>query len=270
MPVYGSDLINTSAAGQPADNEDRPFSFAMGTQIFINPVNTPTNAIVTFKLDAALITSTIASGLSNVALGLATDSELNSLSNWTEYYISAASPNRFAVGFGRLSTSTEKISVNISGVSVFTLARPQTVTSVSDSSNSLVITSHPYNLGDRVRVNSTGLIPGGLSLTTNYYVISDGLNGIKLATSRANAVLGSEVDIQTAGTGTITVASDEDLILTRNGSTGDVTLQREATTVATFVQKNLRSPLRLFYWNREQSASNTLPVLKNIKVRGAI
>ena len=33
--AIGSDLINTSANGQPNDNEDRPFSFAIGTQLWL-------------------------------------------------------------------------------------------------------------------------------------------------------------------------------------------------------------------------------------------
>ena len=51
----GSNLINTSATGQPTNNEDRPFSFAIGTQIFLNPSDDPTDAVVSFKADANLL-----------------------------------------------------------------------------------------------------------------------------------------------------------------------------------------------------------------------
>ena len=270
MPVLGSSLINTSSNGQPTDLEDRPFSFAIGTQIFINPSDDPTDAVVSFKPDASLVNGTLASGTSNVAIGFAIDSELNTLSGWTESEISTASPNRFAVGFGRLTTAPEKISLNVEGASVLTLARPQTVSAVSEASNTLTINSHPFVTGDRVLIKSTGTVPGGLSSTVAYFAISASSNSIKLATSRAGALAGSEIDIQTAGSGTITVASDEIFTLIRAGSTGSVTLKRGDVTVATFTQTNGASPLRLFYWNREQSASSTLPVLKEIKVRGAI
>ena len=33
MTVTGSSLVNTSSNGQPTDNEDRPFSFAIGTDL---------------------------------------------------------------------------------------------------------------------------------------------------------------------------------------------------------------------------------------------
>lgn len=270
MPVLGSSLINTSANGQPTDLEDRPFSFAIGTQIYINPSDDPTDAIVSFKVDASLLNGTLTSGESNLAIGFATDAELNTLSNWSESIISTASPNIFCAGFGRVTTAPEQVSVNIEGTSILTIARPQTVDGVSDAANTLNISSHPFNTGDRIVVSSTGTVPGGLSSTVAYYVIKDSKDSIKLATSRAGAVAGSEIDIQTAGSGTITVTSDEIFSLIRAGSDGSVTLRRGDVTVATFTNTNVASPLRLFYWNREQSASSTLPVLKEIKVRGAI
>jgi len=270
MPVLGSSLINTSTNGQPTDLENRPFSFAIGTQVFINPSDDPTDAVVSFKPDASLINGTLTSGTSNLAIGFAIDAELNTLSNWDESQISTVSANRFAVGFGRLTTAPNKVSVNVQGTSVLTIARPQAVSGVSDASNTLTINAHPFNTGDRVLVTSTGTVPGGLSSAVSYFVINTSTNSIKLSTSRAGAVAGSEIDIQTAGSGTITVASDEIFTLTRAGSTGSVTLKRGDVTVATFTQTNGASPLRLFYWNREQSASSTLPVLKEIKVRGAI
>lgn len=270
MPVIGSNLVNTSADGQPTDLEDRPFSFAIGTQIFLNPTDDPTDAVVSFKVDPALLATSLTTGTSNLSIGLATDPELNSLSGWTESYISQASPNRFAVGFGRVDTAVNKVGVNVTGTQVTTIARPQEADSVDSSSNTLTINNHPFSTGDRVFVSSTGTIPGGLSTSVAYYVINESANSIKLAISYANAIDRSEIDMQTAGSGTITVASDEIFTLTRAGSSGSVTLKKGDVTIATFAESNTNSPLRLFYWSREQSASNSLPVLKEIKVRGAI
>lgn len=270
MPVSGSTLTNTSANGQPTDNEDRPFSFAIGTQIFLNPTDDPTDAVVSFKVDPTLLNGTLTSGTSNLSIGFATDAELNALSGWTESYISTVNGNRFAVGFGRLTNSPEKVSVNIEGTSYATVARQQTISAVDAAGNTLTINSHPFSTGDRVVVNSDATIPGGLSSSVSYYVINNSSNDIKLSTSYAGAVAGSEIDIQTVGSGTITVASDEIFTLTRVGSSGSVTLKKGDLTIATFSQTNAGSPLRLFYWCREQSASSTLPVLKEIKVRGAI
>ena len=131
------------------------------------------------------------------------------------------------------------------------------------------ITGHPFNTGDRVIVTSSGAVPGGLVSGIGYFVISASANSIKLSTTRLSAAGGSEIDLQSTGSGTITVASDEIFTLTRAGTSGTVTLKKADVTVGTFTNTNVNSPLRLFYWNREQSASSTIPVLKEIKVTGA-
>ncbi len=266
----GSNLINTSAQGQPTDAEDRPFSFAIGTQIFLNPSDDPTNAVISFKADASLLAGSLASGASNLSIGLSVDAELNTLSAWGEAFISTASSNRFPVGFGRVNTAPDKIGVNVEGTQVATIGKPKTVSVVDTSSNEFSISGHPYNTGDRVVITSDGAVPGGLVSGTGYFVISASANSIKLSTTRTGAVGNSEIDIQSVGSGTITVASDEIFTLTRAGSSGTVTLKKADVTVGTFTNTNVNSPLRLFYWNREQSASSTVPVLKEIKVTGAI
>lgn len=270
MTVTGSSIVNTSSNGQPSDNEDRPFSYAIGTQIFLNPVDSPTEAVVEFTIDPNLLNGSVSSGTSNLAIGFATDAELSTLSGWNESYISSStSPNRFSVGFGRLSNATSKISVNVDGVSRMTLARPQVVSSIDTGSNTLSINAHPFNTGDRVTVTSSGDQPQGLLASTSYYVVNSTVNGIKLASTYAGATQGSEIDIQSTGSGTITVASNEVFTLSRNGS-GQVNLLRGDVAVASFSQSNSTSPLRLFYWCREQSASSTDPIISGIKVRGAV
>ena len=266
----GSNLINTSASGQPTDNEDRPFSFAIGTQIFLNPTDDPTSAVVSFKADVNLLAGTLTSGSSNLSIGFSTDSELSTLSQWGESNISGTSANRFPIGFGRLTNAPTKIGVNVEGTQVATLGKPTTVSSVDTASNEIAMTAHPFNTGDRVIVTSTGAVPGGLSANVGYFVIAASANSIKLSNSRLNSITSNDIDIQSVGSGTITVASDEIFTLTRAGSSGSVTVKKEDVTIATFTNTNATSPLRLFYWNREQSASSTDPVLKEIKVTGAI
>lgn len=270
MTVLGSSLVNTSPNGQPSNNEDRPFSFALGTQIFINPSDDPTDAVVEFKITPSLLAGALPAGQSNLAIGFATDAELNTLSNWDQSYVSAPDPNRFIVGFGRLNTAPELVSVNIQGNRVSSVARDQTATSVDVNNNSLTINSHPFATGDRVIVSSTASTPTGLVPGTPYFVINDSVNSIKLASTYQNSLGASEIDIQSSGSGTITIASDEIFTLIREGATGTVSLSRGSVTVSTFANQNVSSPLRLFYWCREQSASTTVPVLKEIKVRGAI
>ena len=270
MTVNGSTLINTSANGLPGDTDDRPFSFAIGTQIFLNPTDDPTDAVVSFKFNPDLLTSTSAAGASTVAIGLATDSELDSLASWGTNYIGTADADAFAVGFCRLLSTPTQIGVNLEGTQISTLGRSSDAESVSLALNTFAITSHPFVTGDRVLVSSSGSIPGGLSSAISYFIIRDSANTVKFASSVEGANAGAEIDIQTIGSGTITVATDEIFTLTRTGSTGSVTLKKGDATIFTFTNLNVTSPLRLFYWCREQSVSSTLPIFKEIKVRGAL
>lgn len=270
MTVTGSTLINTSAAGLPTDLDDRPFSFAIGTQICLNPTDDPTDAVVSFKFNPDLLTSTTTAGNSTVAIGLATDSELDALASWTSSYIGTADADAFPVGFCRLVTAPAQVGVNVEGSQVTTLGRSSDAESVSVSLNTFTVSTHPFVTGDRVLVSSTGIIPGGLSSALPYFIINDSSSTVKFATSFDAAVAGTEIDIQTIGSGTITVATDEIFTLTRTGSTGSVTLKKGDVTIFTFTNQNVTSPLRLFYWCREQSVSSTLPIFKEIKVRGAL
>lgn len=60
----------------------------------------------------------------------------------------------------------------------------------------------PYT---RVRLTTTTTLPGGLATATDYYVIKITDTTIQLATSYANAVAGTAINITDAGTGTHTI-----------------------------------------------------------------
>lgn len=73
--------------------------------------------------------------------------------------------------------------------------------------------------------NSGGALPAGLVAATNYWVIVNGANTYQFATTRANALAGTKVDITDAGTGVQTMtrqpaaaASTDDFIV--NSATG--------------------------------------------------
>lgn len=62
--------------------------------------------------------------------------------------------------------------------------------------------SHGLSSGQTVYLtNSGGALPGGLSASTKYYVISASSSTIKLATSRANAIAGTAINITSAAGG---------------------------------------------------------------------
>lgn len=59
--------------------------------------------------------------------------------------------------------------------------------------------------GMKVQATTTGGLPAGLALATDYFVIRLSATTIKLATTLANAVAGTAIDITSQGTGTHTL-----------------------------------------------------------------
>jgi hypothetical protein len=77
------------------------------------------------------------------------------------------------------------------------------VTPASDLINEV---AHGFRTNDLVRLTSTGVLPAGLALATDYYVIRVDADNIKLASTQFNAEWGIAVDITAAaGGGTHTV-----------------------------------------------------------------
>ena len=109
------------------------------------------------------------------------------------------------VGFYRLTsvtTTTAQATTN-------TLSQSDTFT--ADASTDVCTWTSTANIpsnilvGTRVRLTTTTTLPAGLATATDYYVIRVSDTTFKLATSYANAVAGTAINITDAGTGTHTV-----------------------------------------------------------------
>lgn len=98
---------------------------------------------------------------------------------------------------------------------------------VTVGTENIAISSHGFLTGLKVQLtNSGGALPTGLSAATDYYVIRVDANNIKLASSRANAVAGTAVDITAAaggGTHTVTAVSTIAGTIKLQGSLDDST-----------------------------------------------
>jgi len=79
-------------------------------------------------------------------------------------------------------------------------------------------------IGEGVRVASSGTLPGGLSAATTYYAFHAAGGALKLATSYANALLGTAINITSAGSGTHTLTYHDEVRYACNGmvSTSDL------------------------------------------------
>lgn len=109
------------------------------------------------------------------------------------------------VGFYRLTavtTTTAQTTTNtLSQSDTFTADAPSDVCTYTSTANI------PSNIlvGTRVRLTTTTTLPAGLAVATDYYVIKVSDTTFKLATSYANAIAGTAINITDAGTGTHTI-----------------------------------------------------------------
>ena len=70
------------------------------------------------------------------------------------------------------------------------------------------VVNQPSNIltGTRVRLTTTTTLPAGLALATDYFVIRISDTTFRLASSFANAIAGTQIDITNAGSGTHTIS----------------------------------------------------------------
>ena len=92
-----------------------------------------------------------------------------------------------------------------------------TVSAVTTGADSLTINNHPFNVGERVYITTTATLPGGLSALTEYFIIDTDANTIKLATTKANAIAGTAIDLTSTGSGTIVVEHTKYIEASGNG-----------------------------------------------------
>lgn len=74
-----------------------------------------------------------------------------------------------------------------------------------DTTDAIGYTGYDISTFSRVRLTTTGTLPGGFALATDYWTIRTSATASRLATSLANAVAGTFIDITSVGTGTHTI-----------------------------------------------------------------
>lgn len=88
-----------------------------------------------------------------------------------------------------------------------------TVESVDVSANTLTLTAHGLLTGDGpVRFTTSNTLPGGLALSTDYWIIRTSANAIKLAARFVDAINLTAIDLTSAGTGTHTLTDTADTL----------------------------------------------------------
>lgn len=159
------------------------------------------------------------------------------------------------IGFYRVTsvtTTTAQATTNTLGQSdTFTADDTTDICTYSSTAN------FPSNIltGTRVRLTTTTTLPAPLATATDYYVVKQSDSTFKLATSYANAVAGTVIDITTTGTGTHTIT----WLLPRytNGAGVNAIFFNPNSTALGAATPNLS----LGYTNSTQTASRATPTV---------
>jgi hypothetical protein len=112
----------------------------------------------------------------------------------------------FGAAWSEIDTAELSAAANICD-EIVPLRAKQTTFTANAGTDLLTLADGDMNLttGSRVRVSSTGTLPGGLSATTDYFFIVVGNLTGRLASSEENAKAGTAIDLSSAGTGTHTI-----------------------------------------------------------------
>lgn len=78
---------------------------------------------------------------------------------------------------------------------------------VTAGSDTITLTAHAFNNGDKVRFTTDDTLPDPLATLTDYWVIFVDANTIKVAASQADAELGIAIDLIDGGTGNHTITA---------------------------------------------------------------
>jgi len=265
----GSSIINTSPSGLPVELEDRAYAFCIGTQIFQNPSQEPRNGRFSFKIEPELFDVAVSgNAVGTTAIGIATSTNISAVSTWAaanEIRDNGSNYGIYSVSFAESTSNNRKVNVCCAGSTIASVVKNTVSSSTDIAFDTLTISGHGYATGDAVIIYS-GSTPTPLQSGVTYYAIPSGTNKVRLASTRANALAGSGIDITVSG-GPVYLKSDDVFELRRDGITGAVDLYRNNAAIYAF--SGTTATLRPFFWTRESSNSATIPVFKEIKVSGA-
>lgn len=169
------------------------------------------------------------------------------------------------VGFYRVTSVTTVTSQALTN----TFAQTNAITAVDTGADTVNHTAYNLLTGTRVQLTTSGTLPAGLALATDYFIIRETDTRCKLATSYANARAGTAIDITGAGSGTHTI----NWLLPRytNGAGVQAIMWNTNATALGAATPNLSLPN---YTNSEQVSGRatpaTLPIGKTAAANGLI
>lgn len=253
LPTTAAVAGEWSMLARSGGNPGADALFNTGTNLAFQPVSsTTTNA-------------------SSIPIGPAVTSDYKYITNASAF--SAAATTMPAVmmlvdlvGFYRVTSVT---TITAQSTTNTITSTTNTITSVDTGTDTVTHTFYALLTGTRVQLTTTTTLPAGLSTATDYYVIRVTDTTCKFATSYANAIAGTAIDITTTGTGTHTINT----LLPRwtNGAGVQAIMWNTNATAMGAATPNLSLSS---YTNSEQTGSRatptTLPIGKTAAANGLI
>ena len=170
--AVGSSIVNLTASGLPSEQEDRAYSFCLGTQILQNPSQTPRTGTLSFKVTPNQFDVAVAGdAVGTTAIGLAESTNISTVSTWsaaTELKDDGSGYGIYAVSIAEKDGDGGKVNVATAGQSVATVVKNRTASGTSSIDNTFECTSHGYTAGDAV-VIASGTLPNPLATEYNVF-----------------------------------------------------------------------------------------------------
>lgn len=109
-----------------------------------------------------------------------------------------------------------------------------TFTTVDTSADTITSTAHGFYTGLKVQVSTSGTLPTGLTASTDYYLIRTDADTLQFATSLANALAGTQIDLTGTGSGTQTIEVQDDNLVFIHKNNGNAANIADGSTSTAF------------------------------------
>jgi hypothetical protein len=212
MPYIGTDWV--MVAGTPFDTAS-----TVDTNSSVSAYITNRNTGVLTTLAANWISSftppAIESSFLNLALCYPSNAIVETPGSSFYFYYPTLSATGLNVWIGSVSNLASTPTIGASSTA-YTITSPAGVDTVND----WVTTSADVPNFSRVRFTTSSALPAPLALATNYWTIRITASTSRIATSYANAVAGTYIDLTTTGAGTQTMTAYQTLNLDTSAVVG--------------------------------------------------
>jgi hypothetical protein len=215
MPYIGTDWV--MVAGTPYDMAS-PLDTQSSVSAYILNRNTGAQTTLATTWIPSATPPAIESSYTNLALCYPSNAIVETPGSSFYFYYPSLSTTGLNVWIGSVSNLASTPTIGASSTA-YTITSPAGV----DTVNEWVTTSADVPNFSRVRFTTSSALPAPLALATNYWTIRLTASTSRIATSYANAVAGTYIDLTTTGVGTQTMTAYQTLNLDTSAVVGVAT-----------------------------------------------